>query len=129
METRIDGLRRAYQDPSVARRYDEDRSTNVGQRVRAFLERALLRRAFAEVPRPGKILDGACGTGRLAPLLAKLGDRLVGVDVSAAMVSEAREKRLTGAQWVVGDATRLPFPDASFDLVVSSRFVRHLHAA
>lgn len=76
--------------------------------------------AFAD-PTPGqRVLDIACGTGVVA---REFGTRLApaditGLDVNPAMLDVARRlgPEIT---WREGDAAALPFPDRSFDLVVS----------
>jgi SAM-dependent methyltransferase len=70
--------------------------------------------------RPGRALDVGTGTGRYLPLLADAGARLVvGLDLSFSMLANRR----CGAPRVCGDGCRLPFADASFDLVCSSLMV------
>jgi SAM-dependent methyltransferase len=71
------------------------------------------------LPGPGRrTLDLACGEGRLSRLLATHGHRVVGADAAPTMVRLAAE--YAGAPPVVlADATRLPFRDESFDLVVA----------
>ncbi|HEV8247425.1 MAG TPA: methyltransferase domain-containing protein, partial [Polyangiaceae bacterium] len=71
------------------------------------------------------MLDIACGTG--IQLLAN-GKRfpalkMQGLDLSAAMLEAARAKR-PDIEWLQGDASKLPFSDASFDYV-SSQFCFH----
>ena len=68
----------------------------------------------------GRCLDLGCGTGVAIPTLARLGWSVVGVDVSADQLSvaEARTGDLA-ERLVLADAAELPFPDASFDAVVS----------
>jgi ubiquinone/menaquinone biosynthesis C-methylase UbiE len=122
---RRDAVRRAYEDEAVARSYEAERSKNVGQRARAALERALLGRALAGAPR-GRLLDVACGTGRLSELLAGSARSYTGLDASHAMLAEARRAHANVGAWARGDALRLPFAARSFDVVVSTRFVRHL---
>jgi SAM-dependent methyltransferase len=69
---------------------------------------------------PARALDAGTGSGRYLPLLASTGARLViGVDLSLPML--ARHTRLVAR--VCGDARRLPFADASFDLISSSLMV------
>ncbi len=70
-----------------------------------------------ELAVPGRALDAGTGTGRYLPLLASAGARfVVGIDMSLAML----EQRCGGEPCVCGDACRLPFGDATFDLVCAS---------
>ena len=67
-------------------------------------------------------LDAGCGTGFLAFELAARGHRVTGVDFAPAMIAEARRKaaeRALSVRFEEGDAERLPFGAASFDLVIS----------
>jgi 2-polyprenyl-3-methyl-5-hydroxy-6-metoxy-1,4-benzoquinol methylase len=69
-----------------------------------------------------RVLDAACGTGNLAVLAARAGCAVSGVDIASNLVAQARvrahEAGLT-IDYTEGDAESLPYPDASFDLVVS----------
>lgn len=66
---------------------------------------------------PGRdLLDVAGGTGNYAAALAGLGFRPTVLDVSDAMLEQARGKGLTSVR---ADASKLPFDDASFDAVVN----------
>jgi SAM-dependent methyltransferase len=74
---------------------------------------------FELLPAPGRAtLDLGCGEGRLARDLAAHGHRVTGADVSATLIDAAREAHPDG-DYRVADAARLPFADASFDLVVA----------
>ncbi len=69
--------------------------------------------------RPVCALDVGTGTGRYVSVLAAAGARrVVGIDLSAAMLA-----RHAGGALVRGDACRLPFRDASFDVVTASLMV------
>jgi SAM-dependent methyltransferase len=69
---------------------------------------------------PRRGLDVGTGTGRNLALLQSAGARLVvGVDLSMAMLAHA----LPAARTICANACRLPFADASFDLVCSSLMV------
>jgi len=73
----------------------------------------------AVVPPPGAAtLDVACGEGRVCRDLRERGHLVTGVDVSRTLIDLAREADPAG-EYVVADAAALPFPDASFDLVIS----------
>lgn len=71
---------------------------------------------------PARTLDVACGTGFLTRHLA---GEVTGLDQSARMLEIARQ-RVPAANFVRGDADRLPFEDASFDRVFTGHFFGHL---
>jgi ubiquinone/menaquinone biosynthesis C-methylase UbiE len=107
-----------------ARRFESPRDQYL-ERVRF---QALLR-AIGHADFGRRVLDVGCGTGRGEVLLARAGfERITALDYTEAMLRIAHEKtakfRATGqVRLLRGDAYRLPFPDATFDLVVSLRFV------
>ena len=72
--------------------------------------------AAALVAPPARVLDAGCGTGRVAVRLHELGYDVVGVDVDASMVAEARAAA-PHLDWRVADLATLDLADA-FDLVV-----------
>lgn len=78
-------------------------------------EVAALREVLA-LSQDDAVLDLGCGWGRHLRLLAEAGHRVVGVDLSPALLRRARTgpRRL---RLVAGDMRRLPFADASFDAV------------
>lgn len=71
-------------------------------------------------PPGGAALDMGCGAGRVAVPAAATGLPIVGIDLDAAMLAEARHGA-AGLQFapVRGTITRLPFADASFGTVLS----------
>ncbi len=81
-------------------------------------------------PAPVRTLDVGCGTGALLRLLAaRLPEvvEFVGVDAARGMVAAGRslpdlDPRI---EFIQGTAERLPFRDASFDLVVSTTSFDH----
>lgn len=72
---------------------------------------------------PGqRLLDIGCGAGQTAIPAARLGHRVVGVDIAENLVDHAnRRARSEGvdARFDVGDAEALPYADNSFDVVIS----------
>lgn len=86
------------------------------------------REALAPLDLAGRerVLDVGCGTGELTRVLADEapGATVVGVDADPALLAVARAE--TGLPAVAGDATRLPFPDDSFDLVVCQALLVNL---
>lgn len=76
-------------------------------------ELALLE-AFADAAGPGAvILDAGCGAGRMSRYLADRGHQVEGVDLSPAMVEQARRHHPDLA-FRVGSLDRLPYPDGRF---------------
>jgi SAM-dependent methyltransferase len=70
-----------------------------------------------------RVLDVACGTGNAAVRAAQAGGEVVGVDLTPELFDAAqREAAAAGVsvEWVEGDAEALPFPDESFDVVLST---------
>jgi SAM-dependent methyltransferase len=117
-----------YGRPNIARDYDHQRfggpsGTRVNQRELEIVE--------SQLPGSGRVLDLACGTGRLAHRLAAGGYQLVAADASLPMLQEM----LNGPEpspvirrppsVVVADAFRLPFIDGAFDAAVAMRLLFH----
>lgn len=67
------------------------------------------------------VLDFGSGIGRAAIALAPYAGRVVGVDISAGMVEQARARAagMANVSFDVSDGGALPFPDAGFDLVLA----------
>lgn len=63
-----------------------------------------------------RILDVGCGSGRLMTLLDTRGAQTAGVDISQAYTDRARSR---GLDVQCASMLRLPFPELSFDAVVS----------
>lgn len=70
----------------------------------------------------GRILDAGFGTGANTPFHPH-DARVVGLDISPAMLARARQRRGRANPFpalVAGDLTRAPFADASFDAVTAA---------
>lgn len=110
----------------IARRYDRmNRLMTFGQDVRW---RRMLVHAAA-LPPGGRLLDIAAGTGDIAleALRQVPGARVVAADFSLPMMEVGRQKpRGQLLAWVGADALRLPFPDDTFDAVVSGFLLRNV---
>lgn len=76
------------------------------------------------------VLDVACGPGILACALAGHVRSVTGIDITPAMIDQARlrqaEAELVSLAWHVGDATALPFADGSFDRVTTRYSFHHM---
>ena len=80
---------------------------------------------FLDAVPPGTAVDAACGTGRLASLLAARGHRVIGIDGSVGMLSKAR-RRGSAAAVVAGDLQHLPLSDDVADVVVCGLALTHV---
>jgi SAM-dependent methyltransferase len=96
---------------------------------------------FARLPiQPGdRVLDLGCGFGRHAFEALRRGGQVVAVDRSAEEIDQVRSMfhamRAAGevpdgadGRAIRGDLLALPFPDASFDVVIASEVLEHIPA-
>ena len=105
----------------IAHRYDDWYRTKTGRyvdRTEKWLVFSMLR------SRGGKALDLGCGTGNYTLELKRRGFDVIGLDASEGMLEIARSK---GLECVKGDAYSLPFPDESFNLVLSVTMFEFIH--
>lgn len=99
----------------VAARQDA-RAAELAARVQAFV-----------LPGGGEhCLDVGCGAGALALALAPHVADVVGVDRVPELLELARERAPVNATFLEGDATDLPFEDATFDLAGTLRTLHHV---
>jgi SAM-dependent methyltransferase len=77
---------------------------------------------------PQALLDVACGLGKLVYAAAQGNhfDRIVGVDLSQAMIDRASSLAAAPVEFVRGDAERLPFESGSFDALTCAFGVLHM---
>lgn len=85
-------------------------------------------------PRAARGLDVGCGRGSVTGPLASLGCRMVGIDIVPLVIERARHNRanlpreaLPSSQFLLADARTLPFRPSSFDFVICSEILEHLH--
>ena len=75
------------------------------------------------------VLDVACGPGLMACAFAKIAHTVTGIDLTPAMIEQARvlqqSHSLTNLAWHVGDVQPLPFAAASFSLVFTRYSFHH----
>lgn len=86
---------------------------------------------FLKYIKPGmKVLDAGCGEGILAVMMAKMGAAVTACDISKpnidVCIKYAAEEKVDNISFLLADSENLPFPDNSFDLVVSSHVLEHL---
>jgi SAM-dependent methyltransferase len=102
-------------------------------RLLGSLFRGIAADVAAVVPRGARVLEVGCGPGHLSISMARRhGLTVTGLDLDPDMIERAREN-VTRApavdasppSFVVGDVASLPFPDSSFDVVVSTFSMHH----
>lgn len=75
-------------------------------------------RALALTRNRGVLLDFGCGTGRMLRFFAAHGWSVIGTEITAEMLDEARRFGLPrGAQIHLTDGVRIPLPDESVDMI------------
>jgi ubiquinone/menaquinone biosynthesis C-methylase UbiE len=87
--------------------------------------------AAGDVQRGARVLDVGCGPGYFARMLAEaVGPEgsVSGIDAAPEMIEYANRKarRLSNCSFQTGTAESLAFPEAAFDVVVSSLMMHHL---
>ena len=113
--------------PRIEDRYvSPDRAAEYARRspARHRAEMRVLDRALSRLPSDLGFLDVPAGTGRVSRHLEAAGHEVISADISPAMLTA--EGTL---QALVANALWLPFPDATFDAVLSMRFLYHLEGA
>jgi ubiquinone/menaquinone biosynthesis C-methylase UbiE len=100
----------------------------------AVTHRDLVERFANAVPTDAgaSILDVACGPGIITAALAPRVREVVAFDLTPEMLTKARQRcaeaGLTNVTFREGSATDLPFPDGSFDTVVTRLSIHHFQA-
>lgn len=96
--------------------YDETRAFPPGSERRAA---DLLRETGSLTPE-SRVLEVGVGTGRIALPLSRHVHAIYGLDLARPMMERLRQKQTNEPVYLVeGDATRIPFGDATFDAVVA----------
>ena len=74
---------------------------------------------------PGRSLEIGCGFGRLSPYIAEHFEQHTAVDINTWAVSEASQF-YPQISFCEASATELPFPDRSFDTVITWTVLQHI---
>ncbi|MCI0345904.1 MAG: class I SAM-dependent methyltransferase [Chloroflexi bacterium] len=72
-----------------------------------------------------EVLDAGCGEGYGSAILAGRAKSVLGIDLEHAVIEHAAEN-YPNVRFDAGDLAALPFPDGSFDAVVSLQVIEHL---
>jgi ubiquinone/menaquinone biosynthesis C-methylase UbiE len=126
--TRVPLLQEPIAERDTVEQYDKGAKRYMAPEYRYFVRKILSRGI-----RQGRVLDIGSGSGLLALELssAKRGDfEITAIDVSADMLRKAKENTLRAGQedrmkFLVSTGAALPFPDDTFDLVISYASLHH----
>lgn len=124
----------AYKQKDTVESFDRERSRYSFQKYKHKIEANFLKTTIGLLNKKNiKILDVACGTGRMLPEVFSVGKNIeyLGLDTSKEMIKILREraKKLDGGKRVktkISDASKLPFKDNGFDVVYSYHLLWHL---
>lgn len=118
--------RSMYDQPGYAEQYDKTRyQDDPGKARRDEQTKQAISETLARLSDVKVLLDLPCGTGRLSGMLVDAGYDYTGADLSPSMLEVSREKwrDKPAAKFVQADGEALPFPNASFDAVLTVRFL------
>jgi ubiquinone/menaquinone biosynthesis C-methylase UbiE len=120
---RINGERRFWN--RFAHRYDRF----MDRRVKSY--GTLLEKLLQEIGAGTTVLEVAAGTGVVSLWLAPKVGRVYALDLSRAMVTEAKrkagEKNLENIEFLIDDAYELPFETGKFDAVICSNALHNMN--
>lgn len=111
---------RAYFYDTIADSFDAiDNPYDTGRRVEIVFDELL-----GDVDLRGRtLLDVGCGFGAFSGQAVARGARVTSLDIGLQLLGRTRQQ--CGSRPVNADACRLPFADASFDVVISSECIEH----
>jgi SAM-dependent methyltransferase len=107
-------------------RWDKRHGSAAGAEAPADFLRQIFSTGAWPLPR-GRALDIACGKGRHSLYLTRLGFDVVGLDISALALSEARaraERAKLRIDWRQADLEASPIDDGGFDLIVNINYLQ-----
>jgi len=70
------------------------------------------------------VVDLGCGTGFFTDILSGRYQQVIGLDISTSMLNFSKNKRDKSIIWLEADAYKLPFKDASIDLIYSNLMIQ-----
>jgi len=113
--------RKRYFRKEIAQVYDKRRFGGESGRRVDLREKQCVKDLLKDVN--GKVLEVACGTGRITEFLLNEGFDVIGLDCSGEMLKIGKKK--VNAQFFKSHASHIPMKENCFDAVVAIRFFHH----
>lgn len=107
----------------IAHDYHQLRYGSRYGRLFRVLHQSVLKNLITDLPDGALILEVACGTGHTTELLRDRQLEFIACDLTPNMLQMLQARLGADLRLVRSDAMCLPFADASFDLVISTRFM------
>jgi len=119
----------AYEDGALVKSYEADRFSSALGRYRYAREQRAVGAILDGLPAGISVLDCPCGIGRWWPLLGRRAASILAMDISEAMLDEARGRAAAldlPVEVRKGDAADLPLEREALDYVFSFALTKHL---
>ena len=108
-----------------AKAYDESRYSSEEQKITDSITKQVVLELVGDTKNK-LILDCGCGTGRFVEFFTRKSSRVIGVDISENMLKLAKAK-IPNANLSRVDIFFLPFKANTFDVIICSQVLTHLH--
>jgi len=122
-----------YQTKELVDNFDETRSEFIFNKKKHEYETEILNRILKAQKSTPKVLDVACGTGRLLKEVLNAQEKIdyIGLDTSKQMVAKIKERKLElkkeqHIKFVIAEANKMPFSDNKFDVTYTYHLLWHL---
>lgn len=120
-----------YQRKEIVKTFDKSRGEHSFLKYKHKIESHFLLKALNSFNKSLKILDVACGTGRMLPIVFESKNKIdyTGLDTSKEMVKILKKRAVKINQKpkiVIASALKMPFKDESFDLVYTYHLLWHI---
>jgi ubiquinone/menaquinone biosynthesis C-methylase UbiE len=126
-------IEKKYQERGMAKVFDDDRKKYPFDKYKHKLEANFLKKTITKFDKNKKIkiLDVACGTGRMLSEVIRTNKNTEynGLDSSEVMTSHLKEKAKKlkfPVNIKIGDATKLPYKDNTFDVTYTYHLTWHI---
>ena len=120
-----------WRRPDIAEQYDSGRFDSLRGRLYRRREERAIELALRGLARGSRVLDAACGTGRITALVQRNGFQAEGCDISLAMMAVARRRLASlgcSVPFVESSVEQLPYADGAFDAATCVGLLMHLDA-